>query len=354
MSNPGKKIRVNILFHSNQISERGTEVALFDYALGNQNILGNRSYIAVPKGKILDVPAFEKFKIFFEVLVYESYEELNLFIKKRNIHLFYKIAFGNRETIPISSVPVFVHCVFTTKEKYGDYYVAISECLNSWFRTKYPVLPHIVKKFPGASKSLRAELHIPEAATVFGGYGGESSFNISFVKDTICDIAKKRKDLYFIFLNFKPFTPPSENIENIIFLPGNSSRRYKEIFINTCDAMIHARNDGETFGLAVAEFSVKNKPVITWAPDFIHNFTFCLKELSRYIRGKAPVYFKSHLYYLGKRAVKYTNSRDLSDIFLNFKTKYLKQVNYDCYSERFNEKNIMQKFHEIIQSLPEN
>lgn len=115
--------------------------------------------------------------------------------------------------------------------------------------------------------------------------------------------------------------------------------------------MIHARSDGETFGLAVAEFSVKNKPVITWAPDFIHNFTFCLKELARYMLKKAPGYFKSHLYYLGERAIKYTNSGDLSDIFLNFKTKYLKPINYDCYSERFNEKNVMLQFNEIIRDL---
>ena len=37
----------------------------------------------------------------------------------------------------------------------------------------------------------------------------------------------------------------------------------KEAFYRTCDAMLHARRDGETFGLAVAEFSVRNKPVIT-------------------------------------------------------------------------------------------
>ena len=29
--------------------------------------------------------------------------------------------------------------------------------------------------------------------------------------------------------------------------------------------MIHGRSDGETFGLAVAEFSVANKPVITYS-----------------------------------------------------------------------------------------
>lgn len=342
---------MNILFHSNQISERGTEVALFDYAIGNQNIPGNRSYIAVPETKIFDIPTFEKFKMHFEIFLYKSIEELNQFIAEKKIQLLYKIAFGNREELTVTSIPVFIHCVFTTREKYGDYYVPISEYLNIWFKTRYPVLPHIVHKFSGTDKNLREDLRIPGNAVVFGGYGGESSFNIPFVKDVICTVAKERKNIYFIFMNFKPFTPSSETIENIIFLPKNSDRQYKELFINTCDAMIHARSDGETFGLAVAEFSVKNKPIITWAPDFPHNFVFCLKEVIRYILNRAPAYFRAHLFYLGKRAVKYTNKKDLSDILLNFREKYLKPVNYDCYSQRFDEKSVMIKFSKIIGNL---
>jgi hypothetical protein len=38
----------------------------------------------------------------------------------------------------------------------------------------------------------------------------------------------------------------------------------KAAFLATCDAMIHARDTGETFGLAVAEFAVLAKPVITF------------------------------------------------------------------------------------------
>ena len=37
----------------------------------------------------------------------------------------------------------------------------------------------------------------------------------------------------------------------------------KSRFLYACDAMIHARADGETFGMAVAEFSVHNRPVLT-------------------------------------------------------------------------------------------
>ena len=36
---------MNILFHSNQLSERGTEIALFDYAHFNETMLNNKSFI---------------------------------------------------------------------------------------------------------------------------------------------------------------------------------------------------------------------------------------------------------------------------------------------------------------------
>ena len=44
-------------------------------------------------------------------------------------------------------------------------------------------------------------------------------------------------------------------------------------FISSCDAMIHARQMGETFGAAVSEFSIKNKPVITCRGYEVETFT---------------------------------------------------------------------------------
>ena len=55
------------------------------------------------------------------------------------------------------------------------------------------------------------------------------------------------------------------NHKNIIYLPKSLDKKNKSKFVSTCDAMIHARYDGETFGLAVAEFSSANKPIITFA-----------------------------------------------------------------------------------------
>ena len=51
--------------------------------------------------------------------------------------------------------------------------------------------------------------------------------------------------------------------KNIIHLDKSTDLMYKTEFINTCDVMLHARFDGETFGLAIGEFSTRNKPIIT-------------------------------------------------------------------------------------------
>ena len=46
----------------------------------------------------------------------------------------------------------------------------------------------------------------------------------------------------------------------------------KRRFINTCLAMLHARSEGETFGLACAEFAYCDRKVITYkhSPEVAH------------------------------------------------------------------------------------
>jgi hypothetical protein len=338
---------MNILFFSNQISERGTEVALFDYALGNENILKGKSFICAGIEKVYDQTVLKKFQDRFEVCLYTSIQDIISFIKLRKIELIYQITSGRRENVITDIVPSFIHCVFTTKEKFGSFYCPISDYLNRYYHTKYPVLPHMVKKFPGEVKStLRKELCIPESAVVFGGYGGPNSFNIPFVKNTIIDIAKNNENIYFVFLNFTPFT--DGGLKNIVFLPGNTDNSYKASFITMCAAMIHARLDGETFGLSIAEFSVWNRPVITWKPNILKNYLFVVKSILWFLVGKGHLYATAHLSFLGKKAICYASPGDLCDIIINFKKKYLKNINYDCYSERFSEEKVMNIFSNII------
>ncbi len=102
-------------------------------------------------------------------------------------------------------------------------------------------------------------INIPENAVVFGRHGGKGQFDIRFVQEIIYNIAKSNPTIYFIFVNTYTFC---ETLPNIIHLDTIIDTNSKRKFINTCDAMIWGRIEGETFGLEIAEFSICNKPVI--------------------------------------------------------------------------------------------
>lgn len=95
---------------------------------------------------------------------------------------------------------------------------------------------------------------------MFGRYGGVETFDITFVYNSIKEILNKRNDIYFIFMNTNKFYIH----KNIIYLNGTTDMYIKKKFINTTDALLHAREGGETFGLTCGEFAVCLKPVITY------------------------------------------------------------------------------------------
>ena len=71
-----------VLFHSNQLGIRGTEVALYDYALYNETLLGNKSYILSNTNS--DLSALKKFTNKFEVFLYKDFKECNEFALRKN------------------------------------------------------------------------------------------------------------------------------------------------------------------------------------------------------------------------------------------------------------------------------
>jgi glycosyltransferase involved in cell wall biosynthesis len=103
---------------------------------------------------------------------------------------------------------------------------------------------------------------------VFGRYGGYEQFDIQYVHRIVYNVARENPNIYFLFANTKRFCPFLTNIIHIDKIVDNDK---KVEFINSCDAMIWARSDGETFGLSIAEFSIKNKPVLdTKVGDLAH------------------------------------------------------------------------------------
>ena len=309
-----------IAFHSNQLGIRGTEVAMYQYAKYNEEILGNKSVIVSFPNR--DHGAIEKFRDRFEVVLME-WSEYETYLTQNNFDYLYLIKMGTNDGYCLQTIPCLIHAVFRFNDPHGHKYFYVSDWLakDQGYDPETYSLPHICEKLPEAEYNFREKHNISENARVFGCYGGSTEFNIESTKSVIRKVVEEHDDIYFIFMNIQEFADHPQ----IKFYPGNYDLKEKSAFVDACDAMIHARRGGETFGLAVSEFALSNKPVITY-------------ELS----GE-----RSHLDILGERAILYKGYEDLLDIFVNFPL-YIKYTDYDLPYKQFSPELIMKKFEKLL------
>ena len=117
----------------------------------------------------------------------------------------------------------------------------------------------------------------------------------------------------------------------MIFIPWVESDQDKFNFVNACDAMLHGRSDGEIFSISIAEFSVSNKPIITWSGKI---------SPTEYYVG----YNTGHFYLLDDSYV-YDSYVDLMDILKNISHQDINKIsNYDYFSKEYNIEKTMNKF----------
>lgn len=314
--------KIKIAFVINELSFRGVEVSTFDYAHFNEVLLGNESIIINFDVKT-DNEVRKKFVTRFPDRFFDcmTYEELDYILDQENVDILYYQKPGHNDGVVSKVCKNAVHAVFPgIIQPHGDVYAFISE----WFLLQFPDLnlpfvPYLVR-VEDTPENLRKELNIPEDAIVFGRHGGFGSFNVPCAQDAVKEVAQAHPDLYFVFLNTQEFC----HLPNVIFLPKTTDMLYKAKFINTCDAMVHARWRGETFGLACAEFSIKNKPVITWTDP---------RE-------------RAHIDLLGNKAFYFHTKEDLVHILTSFKKE--PEKNWDAYSAKFSPEVVMKKFDEVF------
>lgn len=310
-----------VYFNNFHLNERGTDVATYNYAKYNQDILGNRSIILTPVDA--DNCAIDKFKDRFEVVTFGLEEQIPEIVSDGDVYYSQvsgRFEYGKEPPTNLVSTRTAVHTVFRANQKRGDRFATISD----WVAHKYgtagvKVVPYMVEP-PCGSGDLREMLGIPEEAIVFGRHGGLETFDIPFAHEVVKHIVSKRSDIYFLFMNTLQF---AMDHPQIIHLPRVTDLEFKSQFIRSCDAMLHARTDGETFGLAVAEFSVHNKPIITWT-NGVDNY---------------------HLSVLGDDCYKYTGPNDLVPILENFSP--VDKV-WDKYTEKFNPAVVMDQFKKVF------
>ncbi|KIN73327.1 hypothetical protein [Sulfitobacter guttiformis] len=313
-----------IAFYANHLTERGTAVALFDYADQNRRLLGNESVVIYDRsfaGNNLKV--IDKFKETFDLIPCDSFAEADTHIRSENCDLMYVLKAGKRDGLISKAVPTMVHSVFaaTVGQVHGASYAYISEWLsNHCTQGRVPWVPHMVT-IGDTDETMRAALDIPQDAIVFGCYGGRDSFDIGFVKDLVIPNALETlPKAYFVFMNIEKFI----DHPRVIFMPATADMGEKTTFINTCDAMLHARRRGETFGLAVGEFSLRGKPVLTFGGS---------RE-------------RAHLDFLGAAAQIYHTADDLYKLIVQFDRSAPSAQ--EAYQRLFSPAPVMRKFEENL------
>ena len=253
---------MKVLFHANEINLRGTTVAIADYAKYNQEILGNESVL----GYFEDAPkvrdggtekvALRHLQEKFEI---RPYSLSNIESSMHDIDFGYFLRSGQKEILP-TNIKCGVHSVFQFKEPHGDVYAYISAWLsNKMSGGSIPYVPHVVM-LPEPKKDYRSFFGIRKDQIVIGRLGGLTSFDIPFVKNEIIEILNTNSRYVFLFLNTDVFI----HHPNVKYLRATVDPLQKANFINTCDGFIHAREKGESFGLAICESLYLNKPVLAF------------------------------------------------------------------------------------------
>ena len=323
---------MNVGFFIRHFTERGTEVSVYDYATYNEDILHNKSLIICftpetqqqyhfPSTRV----SYPKFSKRFTILEIKEIEDMKLIIQTYNLAFFYTQTHGGPDIYRFNyshiwgTCKTIKHCVFDTRYPEGDYCISISHTLNHKLGTTLPVIPYIVE-LPTHEEHLRNELNIPHDAVVFGRYGGMTEFNIPWVHEAIQKCVLTHENYYFLFMNTKEFyTHP-----RIIHLDVNVDVHYKTKFINTCNAMIHAREMGETFGLSVAEFSFQNKPVLTCTSGDVE-----------------------HVHILGEKALLYHSKEELLHLFHHIKPILQERNDWNAYRS-YSPQHVMEQFNRLF------
>ena len=323
-------IKIGFLIPS--IGNRGTDKAIYDYAYYNQKILNNKSIILTENenkntefSNIILNNNLQKLKNNFDLLYINNNNELEDVVNTNEINIIYFLYGGEKTKYNPRNCKFCYHCVFNFSEPHGDVYASISEFLKykhvNTYGIKYlniPIVPHICNFDNIHTDNYRKEYNISDDDIVFGRIGGKDTLNIGFVFSVIIEIVSNYKNIYFIFVNTNKFYEHKQ----IIYIDSISIYdEYSKLkFINTCDAHFHARHGGETFGLACAEFSLMNKPSISFYLNEDDMVNKCVQD-------------KEHLLILEDQIILYKNYLELYSILVNFNKNEINKKNWNNYSK---------------------
>ena len=302
---------MKVAFHSRLVTERGSEAALLDYARLNRSVLGNESILCFPdRPELAANPILKKWQEEFPVLLYKTRGNLGRALQQKGVEVIYLTKPGVYDGFLVPGLKNCVHAQFLCDEFHGDVYAYLSSWVSRVMTGREDsFVPFYVPRLE-STENLRKQLKISSEARVFGRHGGWETFNIPFVRKVVENHARRHPADHFLFLNTKPIDG-AEQLPNVHYLPTTVDLGEKARFLATCDAMIHARDTGETFGLAVGEFAVLGKPVITFSES---------RE-------------RAHLEMLGKQALLYRNAAELEGILRKFRPHKTHGTEYETFAD---------------------
>jgi len=325
--------------HDNALSERGTTVALVAYARmleeeGHRVIIGyNRA------NKNNNVKVIDDISSKFELFPYKNFKKL--ISKELKFDRAYWIKEGKNDGNLLPNMQNYVHSVFQFYEPHGYKYFYVSKWLaNSMKSThrdsetarhaqkngtinanNFDFLPHSAEPL-NQNSNFSQELRVPENALLVLRYGGFETFDIKFVQESIRDILLTCSDIYFFFINTKKFIKD----ERVKFLPAITNLQEKYNYLAAADLFLHARERGESFGLAIAEAHSVGLPVIAW-------------------RGGID---KNHLEMIPKERL-YSDKEDVRQMLLDYRNKKISAVNSRIEADlSFSPEKIKKKLIEIL------
>ena len=272
-----------VLFHSNQFGPRGTEVALFDYAASLEDALCGEAHVVTfgaegiaprmsPPQSMLTLPKFAaRFPGRTHLLMRNGHSELDELLERIAPDAFYTLQSGERINTAVwpshnatcGRVRTLLHGVFDGWEPHFDAYAVVSATVPAM--PGVPVVRHIaMPPHPAhaALPGLREEWGVPPGARVFCRHGGLDSFDIGFAREAVCEHAAAFPADFFVLLNTDA-APCDAGHPNILHLPAILDTARKQQFLSSCNACLHGRGGGETYGLSVAECSMAGLPVLT-------------------------------------------------------------------------------------------
>jgi len=310
---------MKVAFHSRLLTERGSEGAMLDYARLNRSVLGNDSIICLPNRlEFAENPLLTKWQDEFSIIRYQNKNDLGARLKKEKAEIIYLTKPGPDDGFLVPGLRNCVHAQFLCDEFHGDAYAYLSSWMSRVMTGREDsFVPFFVPQFV-SEEDLRGKLGIPKGAKVFGRHGGWDTFNIPFARRAVVEHARNYTEDHFVFLNTEPIRE-SERFPNVHNLSATVAPLGKAKFLATCDAMLHARWHGETFGLAVGEFAVLGKPVITFSES---------RE-------------RAHLEMLGNQALLYRNLGELAGILKEFCPHKTHGTEYEMFADA---KSVMSLF----------